>query len=47
MAELDIPVMNLSMHGFDAHKHTECLELNYSLKVVPYLLKKAAFDLIE
>ncbi len=47
MAELNVPVMNLSMHGFDAHKHTECLELNYSLKVVPELLKKACFDLID
>ncbi len=47
MADLNIPVMNLSMHGFDAHKHTECLELNYSLKVVPELLKKACFNLID
>ena len=47
MAALNIPVMNLSMHGFDAHKHTECLELNYSLKVVPELLKKACFNLID
>lgn len=47
IADLNIPVMNLSMHGFDAHKHTECLELNYSLKVVPELLRKACLDLIS
>ena len=47
MADLNVPVMNLSMHGFDAHKHTECLELNYSLKVVPELLKKVCFNLID
>lgn len=36
---LDIPVVNLGPMGKDAHKFVERLELDYSLDVVPKLLK--------
>lgn len=41
MAELGLPVINISVEGRDAHKHTERLELNYSLKMVPELVRYA------
>lgn len=41
IADLDLPLLNISVEGRDAHKHTERLELNYSLRVVPELVKKA------
>ncbi len=41
IADLDLPLMNISVDGKDAHKHTERLELNYSLEVVPELVKNA------
>lgn len=39
LLKLDIPVVNLGPAGKDAHKFIERLELDYSLEVVPQLLK--------
>ena len=38
LLSLDIPVANMGPAGKDAHKATERLELNYSLKIAPLLL---------
>jgi len=47
IAELDIPVLNISVQGYDAHKKLERLELNYSLKVVPQLLEYACREMTQ
>ena len=47
IAELDLAVLNISVDGRDAHKHTERLELNYSLKVVPGLVKEACQEILS
>ncbi len=39
LLKLDIPVVNLGPAGKDAHKFVERLEVDYSLEVVPKLLK--------
>jgi len=39
LLKLDIPAVNLGPAGKDAHKFMERLELDYSLEVVPHLLK--------
>lgn len=44
---LDVPVVNLGPAGKDAHKHTERLELDYSLNVAPTLLKSLVESLSE
>ncbi|MDR1885590.1 MAG: M20/M25/M40 family metallo-hydrolase [Synergistaceae bacterium] len=38
MTEIDMPVVNLSTCGYDAHRMTERLEKNYSLKILPELI---------
>lgn len=38
---LNLPVINISVEGYDAHKSSERLEINYSLKVVPKLVEEA------
>lgn len=39
LVKLDVPVLNIGPSGKDAHKDTERLELDYSFRVVPKLLK--------
>ncbi len=39
LLKLDIPIVNLGPWGKDAHKFLERLELDYSLEVVPNLMK--------
>lgn len=41
LSRLNIPIANLGPSGKDAHKRTERLELNYSLKTAPKLLRFA------
>jgi arginine utilization protein RocB len=41
MAEINMPVMNLSVCGHDAHRRTERLERDYSLRVLPQLIVSA------
>ena len=41
LAKLNIPIANLGPSGKDAHKMTERLELDYSLKTAPRLLRFA------
>ena len=38
---LDVPVANIGPAGKDAHKDTERLELEFSFRVAPRLLRKA------
>lgn len=38
LLSLDVPIANMGPAGKDAHKATERLELNYSLKIAPQLL---------
>ncbi len=38
---LNVPTVNIGPYGKDAHKSTERLEMNYSTKVAPQLLKRA------
>lgn len=45
LLRLDIPVLNIGPSGRDDHKYTERLELDYSLNVVPKLLKCAVESL--
>lgn len=40
MRTLDCPVVNVGPEGRDAHKMTERLEINYSIKVLPHLLRE-------
>ena len=48
LLKLDVPVMNLSVKGWDAHKMTERLEKDYSLRVLPelmhYTITQLAFE---
>ena len=41
MAEINMPVMNLSTCGYDAHRRTERLERDYSLRILPQLIVSA------
>jgi arginine utilization protein RocB len=41
LVRLDIPALNIGPSGKDAHKMTERLEMGYSLKVAPELLRSA------
>jgi arginine utilization protein RocB len=47
MAEIDMPVANLSTYGHDAHKRTERLHRDYSLRVLPELIVSAVKALSE
>ncbi|MBM7622797.1 M20/M25/M40 family metallo-hydrolase [Sporohalobacter salinus] len=44
---LDVPGINISVYGKDVHKFTERLELDYSLNVVPELLKYSVLRLLR
>ena len=41
IAHIDMPTINIGPFGKDAHKRTERLQLSYSTKTAPLLLKKA------
>lgn len=45
--ELNLPTINIGPYGKDAHKRTERLELGYSTKVAPQLLKKAMYYVLS
>ena len=47
ISRLDIPLLNISVQGYDAHKRLERLELNYSLEAVPELVEQACRQLVE
>ncbi len=47
ISRLDIPLLNISVQGYDAHKRLERLELNYSLGAVPELVEQACRNLTE
>lgn len=47
LLKLDIPAVNLGPAGKDAHKFIERLELDYSLEVVPQLLKSLVEKLAD
>ncbi len=47
LREIDIPVINISVQGYDAHKHTERLECHYSFGVTPDLLRQAVQELLQ
>ncbi len=47
LKEIDLPVINISVQGYDAHRHTERLECSYSFNVVPHLLSRAVQDLLQ
>lgn len=38
LLKLDVPIMNLGVKGYDAHKMTERLEKDYSLRILPELI---------
>lgn len=39
LLKLDVPIMNLGVKGYDAHKMTERLEKDYSLRILPELIQ--------
>ena len=47
LLKLDVPVMNLSVKGYDAHKMTERLEREYSLRILPELMHYVITQLAE
>ena len=47
LLKLDVPVMNLSVKGYDAHKMTERLEKDYSLRVLPELMRYVIKNLAD
>jgi arginine utilization protein RocB len=47
MAEINMPVVNLSTSGHDAHRRTERLERDYSLRILPELIVSAVRALSE
>ena len=47
LLKLDVPVMNLSVKGWDAHKMTERLEKNFSLRILPELIYYTIAQLAE
>jgi arginine utilization protein RocB len=46
MKALDLPVINLGGHGFDAHKWTERVERDYSLRILPELLESIVMEIL-
>ncbi len=47
MKELDLSVINLGAYGFDAHKWTERLERDYSLRILPELLESVVMEILR
>ncbi len=47
MKELDLSVINLGGYGFDAHKWTERLERDYSLRILPELLESVVMEILR
>ncbi|HHW94244.1 MAG TPA: M20/M25/M40 family metallo-hydrolase [Clostridiaceae bacterium] len=46
MKALDLPVINLGAYGFDAHKWTERVERDYSLRILPELLQGIVMEIL-
>ena len=46
MKALDLPVINLGGYGFDAHKWTERVERDYSLRILPKLLASIVMEIL-
>lgn len=46
MKALDLPVINLGGYGFDAHKWTERVERDYSLRILPELLASIVMEIL-
>jgi arginine utilization protein RocB len=46
MRALDLPVINLGGYGFDAHKWTERVERDYSLRILPKLLASIVMEIL-
>ncbi len=46
MKALNLPVINLGAYGFDAHKWTERLERDYSLRILPKLLESIVMEIL-
>lgn len=46
MKDLDLSVINLGAYGFDAHKWTERLECDYSLRILPELLESIVMEIL-
>ncbi len=46
MKNLDLSVINLGAYGFDAHKWTERLDCDYSLRILPELLESIVMELL-
>ena len=46
MKALDLPVINLGGYGFDAHKWTERVERDYSLRILPKLLESIVMEIL-
>ncbi len=47
IADLDMPVVNLGPVGFDAHKDTERVEIEYSFGVLPGLIEELVIDTLR
>ncbi|MDR1781483.1 MAG: M20/M25/M40 family metallo-hydrolase [Bacilli bacterium] len=47
IANITVPVINYGPHGKDPHKYTERLEVDYSTKVVPDVLKHLIDDIFK
>lgn len=46
MKALNLPVINLGAYGFDAHKWTERVEREYSLRILPKLLESIVMEML-
>ncbi len=47
MRDLNCPVINLGAYGFDAHKWTERVEIDYSFNLLPELLEGIVTELLQ
>lgn len=47
MVQLNIPTINIGPYGKDAHKRTERVELDYSTRVVPELIKALIYKVLQ
>lgn len=47
ITDLNVPVVNISIYGKDAHKFTERLETDYSFRVLPELMKYTIKNILK
>ncbi|MEQ8767720.1 MAG: M20/M25/M40 family metallo-hydrolase [Planctomycetota bacterium] len=47
IADLDMPVVNLGPVGFDAHKDTERVEIDYSFGILPRLIEELVLETLR